>query len=338
MIRQELINLEYQNYIEMPPVTTKQMWSQACSNDETTINSWREIWIENITKNHAKYGPFADNSIGELFGAHQHKPCILAGSGPSLKHNGHLLKDRGGIPLVSCLHNFHYFHDLGIRPEFYVSLDAGYVTVEEVSEGGTKSSEEYWEATKDCTLLAWIGSHPDLLEKWQGKIYFYNCPVPDEAVMSAQDALEVFNIFVSTGGNVLGACLNIAKAYLGCAVTAFVGADFCFGYDKKFHGWDSKYDKQMGNCLSVMDVFGNRVKTWPSYNNFKAWFDNISLTVPGIYINCTEGGTFGAYPQGNIMSVQQMTLAGFLDTFNRNMTEMKPCCDDPKINEKRIFF
>lgn len=338
MIRQELINLSYQNYIEMPRVTTQQMWSQACSNDETTINSWRPAWIKNIRDNFKTHGPFSNRSMGALFGKFQNKPCILAGSGPSLRHNGHLLKDRGDIALISCLHNFHFFEDLGVEVDFYVSLDAGEVTVEEVSEGGQRSAEEYWELTKDRKLLAWIGSHPKLLEKWRGEIYFFNCPVPDKEVIDAQEELEVFNVFVSNGGNVLGACLNIAKAFFGCAITAFVGADFCFGYNNKFHGWDSKYDARMGHVLKVVDVFGNKVSTWPSYNNFKAWFDNVALTVPGIYINCTEGGTFGAYPEGNIMAVQQMPLAGFLDMFNRNVKEMKACCENPQINEKRIFF
>jgi hypothetical protein len=336
-MRTVTMDLQYQNYIEQPPLAPKQLWGQACSNDETTIESWRETWIDNIKKNQETHGPWGESSIGQLFNKYKDKPCIIAGSGPSLAYNSHLLKDRGEIPLVSCLHNFHYFADRGIKVDYYVSLDAGPVTVEEVSEGGEKSEEEYWEMTKDNTLLAWIGSHPSLLEKWRGKILFYNCPVPDDTLMKAQDELEIFNVFVSNGGNVLGACLNIVKAFLGCAVTAFVGADFCFGYNNKFHGWDSKYDSKMGYCIDVVDVFGNKMKTWQSYNNFKAWFDNIALTVPGIYINCTEGGTFGAYPQGNIMAVQQTPLAAFLDMFNRN-EDMRACCEDPKIDEKKIFF
>ena len=214
MGRKVEIELEYQNYIERPPVSTAQMWSQACSNDETTISSWRPTWIDNIKKNHAKHGPFSDRSIGELFGKHQGKPCVLAGSGPSLAYNGELLKERGEVVLISCLHNFHFFEDRDVEVDYYVSLDAGPVTVEEVSEGGKKTEEEYWALTEKRTLLAWIGSHPTLLEKWRGKILFYNAPVPDEEVIKAQEELEVFNIFVSNGGNVLGACMNIAKAFL----------------------------------------------------------------------------------------------------------------------------
>ena len=62
-----------------------------------------------------------------------------------------------------------------------------------------------------------------------------------------------------------------------------------------------------------MDVFGNRVKTWKSYYNFKVWFDYIAENVPGTYINCTEGGIFGAYRDGNIKAVKQMPLQTFLN-------------------------
>lgn len=338
MKRTETIELEYQNYITNPPVSTNQLWNQACSNDVTTVNHWRDHWIRNIQSNFKTHGPFSDRSIGELFGKYQGKSCVLAGSGPSLGYNGHLLKDRGDIPLISCLHNFHFFEDRGIPVDFYVSLDAGDITAEEVSEGGEKSDEEYWEMTKDRTLLAWIGASPLLLKKWKGKILFFNCPVPDQEVIDAQEKLEVFNIFVSNGGNVLGGCFYIAKAILGCVTTAFVGADFCFSYQNKFHAWKSKYDAKMGHVIRMVDVFGNKVHTWQSYANFKSWFEHMALTIPGIYINCTEGGTFGAYPEGNIMAVQQMPLYSFLNMHNRNISEILPQCKDPKIKEKKILF
>ena len=337
-MRTETIELEYQNYIQNPPISTDQMMQQACSNDVTTVNHWREKWIANIKKNHASHGPFHERSIGSIFGELDGKSCVIAGSGPSLGYNGDLLKDRGNICLVSCLHNFHFFEDRGIKVDYYVTLDAGDITAEEVSEGGSKSEEEYWELTRDRTLLAWIGASPLLLSKWRGEILFFNAPVPDEKVIEESDKLEVFNIFVANGGNVLGACFYIAKAFLGAFTVAFVGADFCFSYQKKFHAWNSKYDKTLGNVIRMVDVFGNKVFTWQSYANFKAWFENKSITVPGIYINCTEGGTFGAYYDGNIMSVKQMTLKEFINMHVNYRREMRACCENPKIDEKKIFF
>ncbi len=116
-----------------------------------------------------------------------------------------------------------------------------------------------------------------------------------------------------------------------------MGADFSFSYLDKFHGWDSKYDANIGACVRMTDVYGNSVKSWQSYANFKAWFDWLAQTVPGNYINCTEGGTFGAYPGGNIRHVVQMDLADCLAVYNMCDTLKEQCLDSATPN-KRILF
>lgn len=335
--RKAEIILEYQNYIESPPVPKERLYGQACSSDSVTIDSWRDQWISQIKANHKRFGSFAEHGIGKLFGKAERQPVIIAGAGPSLKVNGSLLKDRKGIPLISCLHNFHFLEDNEAPADLYVTLDAGEVTIEEVSEGGKRTPEEYWALTKDRKLAAFIGTHPTLLEKWQGEIYFFNAPVPDQAYSTAISEVEQFNTYVSTGGNVLGACLYIAKGIYGGNPVAFVGADFAFGYDKKFHAWDSKYDKNLGYVLKACDVYGNKVLTWQSYHNFKSWFDYIALQVPGLYINCTEGGTFGAYPEGNLMAIRQMELGSFLGMY-RMHEELRNQCENPKTEERKLLF
>jgi hypothetical protein len=338
MSRKAELILEYQNYIDQAPVPTAQLYGQACSNDRLTIDSWRATWIKNVQENHKKFGSFADKSIGKLLKHFYGKPVILAGSGPSLKVNAHLLKNRGeAIGLVSCLHNFHFLEDLEAGVDFYVTLDAGEVVVEEVYEGGSKTPDEYWEMTKDKKLLAFIGTSPRLLEKWQGEIYFYNCPVPDAEYMKAVDDLELFQPYIGTGGNVLGACTYIAKCIFGAGMLAFIGADFSFSNDSKFHAWDSKYDAKMGYVVPAFNVYGHKVKTWQSYLNFKSWFDWLSGAVPGIYINCTEGGIFGSYAEGNIMGVKQMELARFLEMIQICEVLTDQCANKPDAEKKIIF-
>ena len=307
----------YQPTILRPPVSGQQLREQSTSNDSTTVNYWEKIWLDNITANKKHLGSFADYGLQNLYGKYKHRPVILAGSGPSLKFNAEKLKHRNGIPLISCLHNFHYFEDLELAPEFYVSLDAGPIVIDEISKGGKLSAEEYWEKTKDRTLVAFIGSDPELIKRWKGDIHVFNCPIPSQDYMKKVDAIEQFHAFFSTGGNVLGACLYLAKAYLGASTTIFVGADFSFGYDEKFHSWDDEfYDKNKGYCIRATDVFGNRVDTWQSYNNFKSWFDWVAMNVPGFYVNASEGGTMGAYPEGNISAYKVMDLSDAFDLFN----------------------
>jgi len=328
---------EYQNYIDYAPVAPKELYSQACSSDEVTIHSWRETWKRNIKSNFESHGSFVNNSIGQLFGYAKHKPVIIAGSGPSLKDNAIDLKNKGELVVISCLHNFHFMEDTGTPADFYVSLDAGEVVVDEVFEGGSKTEQEYWNLTKERALICFIGTSPQLLKKWQGKIYFYNAPIPDKEVTDFQENLEVFNQFVSNGGNVLGACLYIAKAFFGASIIGFIGADMSFSYLKKFHAWDSKYDAKLGRVLRVTDVFGNSVNTWQSYHNFKGWFEYVALTVPGIYYNCSEGGTLGAYKEGNIRSFIQMPLKNFIRQMNI-YKEIEHQALDSKTKEKKLLF
>ncbi len=334
--KREII-LRYQNYIESPPVVPKQLHAQAYSNDVATIESWRPTWIDNFKMNHEKFGPFKDRSIGKFYELMKNKPCIVAGSGPSLKNSIHLLKDRGDVGLVSCLHNFHFMEDNNANPDFYVTLDAGAVTIEEVSEGGTKTPDEYWEQTKGKKLLAYVGANPELLQKWQGEIYFFACPVPDDKYLEEIKKIEEFYVYVGTGGNVLGACLYIAKGFLAANPIAFIGADFSFGYDSKFHAWNSKYDTNLGKCLRATDIFGNRVLTWQSYHNFKCWFDWVATVVPGIYFNCSDGGIFGAYENGNLLDVRQIPLSSFIQMYKLH-EHLKEQVAKPDVNTGIILF
>ena len=337
MVKKAEIYLEYQPHFDFPQRSRDGLYSQASSNDTVTVSAWGETWLKNIRANKAKYGSFKEHGLGKLFGAHRHKPAILVGSGPSLKNNAADLKLNCGVPVVSCLHNFHFLEDLGVGADYYVTLDAGPVTIEEVSEGGTKTPEEYWELTEGRTLLAYIATDPGLLEKWRGKIYFFNAPLPDSNLMEEIDKVEVFRTFVSSGGNVLGACTYIAKGFLGCGALVWLGADFSFSYTNNFHGWDSKYDANLGHCIRLTDVYGNKVKTWQSYANFKAWFDWLVQTVPGLYINASEGGCFGSYPEGNIRSLLQMDLKDVFRMFNMS-DELKGQCENPETDERKILF
>lgn len=337
MVRKAEIPLYYQPLIHEPPVSPGALYQSAASNDQTTIDHWQHIWLANITANHQYFGSFTAHSVGQEFKKYQHMPVIIAGSGPSLKHNAHELKNRGKIPLVSCLHNFHFFEDLGLAPEYYMTLDAGDIVLGEVSEGGTKTADEYWEMTKDRTLIAFIGSPPELFKKWKGRVLFFNSPIPSEDLVKKIESVEVFNCFLSTGGNVLGACLYFAKCMLGASQVAFIGADFSFGYNEKFHAWNSKYDANQGRIQRVTDVYGNKVSTWPSYYGFKSYFDSVSIRLPGIYYNCTEGGCLGAYNEGNLSTFIYRDLKDYLESANL-IDLIEDQIINPATAAKRIIY
>ena len=314
--------LTFQQTLDQPPVSKDAMHGQACSNDAVTVAHWRKIWLDHVKANTAKHDVLNMTAMSE-FGKHSFHPVIVAGSGPSLKKNAALLAKRPSeIGLVSCLHNFAYFTDLGIQADGYTNLDSGDITVPEMSQGGKHPPEYYWDATKDATLIAALVSKPELLDRWKGKILFFNSPVPDLLYMQEQQAICPLELYYNVGGNAMGAAYYHARAILGGMPIAFVGADFAFDYTRKFHSWDSPYDAQFAGVIPVTDVFGNRVYTWPSYANFAQWFNSQSLggtgNNPVMIINCTEGGIFGAFPQGNIKTVHQMALVDFLTIYTHH--------------------
>lgn len=336
-VKTATVQLEYLNYVQNPPIGKEQLLGNACRSDDITFKNLGESWVENTKKNKAKFNSFKDKSIGKFFGKHKNTPIICAGSGPSLAKNGEQLKNRGDIPLISCLHNFHFFEDRDIPVDYYVTLDAGPLTVEEVYEGGKNPPEWYWERTKGKILFAYIGANPTLLEKWQGDIYFYNCPAFSHGIGDKINAIEKFNLYVVSGGNVLGACVYIGKAILGCNPIAFVGADFSFSYDKKFHAWNSKYDKDLGNITRTVDVYGQKIFSWNSYLGFKNYFEWMSMTVPGLYINCTEGGVLGSFYEGNIMSIQQMDLKTFFVMY-QSYELLRDVVENPELDLIKVLY
>jgi hypothetical protein len=352
MIRTVKMSFEPQPLLMQPPHNPGTLYGQACSGDAVTIDTWKDIWLKNIRENHKRFGPFGKSHIGQYFNCYDKKPVIVAGSGPGLKNSvtefeededGSPLEKRvsnlrntKGIPLISCLHNYHFMEDRGIHPDFYVTLDAGEVTVEEVYEGGEATAEAYWASTKDKHLIAFIGTSPRLIEKWQGEVIWFNCPIPSPEIMAEVDKLETFSCYVSSGGNVLGACVYLAK-YFGANPVIFIGADFSFGYEAKFHAWNSKYDANPGQVMATLDIWGHRVTTWQSYYNFKCFFDWLAMTVPGIWINSTESGIMGAYPEGNLIHILQLPLRNVIDMYSLN-EPLKGSAANPGESNKLILF
>ncbi len=68
------------------------------------------------------------------------------------------------------------------------------------------------------------------------------------------------------------------------------------------------------------------------------WFDYACCSVPGIYINATEGGCLGAYPDGNIRQIIQLSLKEVVQMYS-HQEHMREQCENPGIEiskESRI--
>lgn len=295
------IDLILQPTLQGLPITPQEMQARAASGDETTIEFWRNIWLTQYKENHDYLGSFHKFSAGHLYGKHPKMgPVIVCGSGPSLKESLDALRLNQElehpVPVVSCLHNFGYFQDEGIKADYWISLDSGEIVLRDISEGRSKS--DYWAHTEGQHLVAYTATHPDLIRKWQGQLSVFNVVMPDAVLRNQINEIENFQHNFSTGGNALGACVYFAKTILGAATIVYVGADFCFSYDNQFHSYKTNYDN-VGQFVLHPDIYGIPRKTFPSYLNFKFWFDRLACTVPGQWVNAS-GGLLGAYLGGNL--------------------------------------
>lgn len=316
------IELQYQQMIDTIPPQYGDVYRQSCSGDKVTVETWRPTWVKNYGLAKDRFGGFAEKSYGQLHGKNQHKPAIVIGSGPSLKHSLEALKANSQrehpVMTISCLHNFGLFEDQGFHADYYLSLDSGPIVIDDMTEGREKDSSHYWEQTKGKVLLAYVASDPKLFELWQGEIYLFNCLIPDLGLREEFNKIERFSHYISSGGNALGACMYTAKAVMGSSEIIYVGADFCFDYDHSFHSYKTHYDnvdgKGVGQVIRWPDVFGNSRSTWPSYFNFKLWMDWVSVNVPGSWASASEG-LLGAYPEGNIRRFRYGTLSNLLEIY-----------------------
>lgn len=307
-----------------------------------TLDYFTNQWLRNTKEAKRRFGSFKENGVGKLHGINAGKPAIIIGAGPSLEKNAKELKraKAQGITTLACLHCYPYLHDLGIDIDYYVAVDAVWSQELVISDGGKLTHEEYLASTKDKTLLAATWIHPLLFESWQGKVLLFNAPQDRGPFDAAVQEIEPFNTNVSCGTTVLGAAFYIAKMIMGSNPICFVGADFAMRADGNQYCWD--YDPKI--CVNTrdkpkmhVDIYGNAIPTTYGYYYMKHWFDNICIKTPGIYINCTEGGILGSYPEGNIASIQQMKLKDFFKMYRLHHVT-KSQCENPEKPDIRVLF
>ena len=195
--------------------------------------------------------------------------------------------------------------------------------MQDIHEGRQQTADYYWGKTKDKVLLANVASNPEIFDKWQGKIYIFSTMIPDQGIKDEFDKVEKFTHYISSGGNAAGACMYVAKAIMGSSDIIYCGVDCCFSYDQHFHSYDTQYDnwkgKGIGETVRWPDIYGIPRKTWPSYMNFKLWFDYISMNTPGTWSSASTG-IIGSYPEGNLRAFRFGTLRNLLEMYRISET------------------
>lgn len=229
------------------------------------------------------------------------KPAIIVSAGPSLEKNVHKLKaiqDKfvlitGGRTLKTLLNE-------GIQPDFLCVVDP---------------IENTYKLVKDsleckAPLVFYEGSNPDVVNEYCAKkIYFTGQYFTNEFLGKEVKTLAY-------GGSVAHTCLGLA-VHLGCDPILFIGQDFAFT-NEKLHASNATHKDEKNempnkeNSIFVDDVFGNKVRTNNTYNQFRITMEKLIELFSGkTYINATEGGA-------NIKGTKVMTLDEAVASITKN--------------------
>lgn len=318
---------------------------------QTDIES-RENWIENYFANIAHLPDCPP--IDSLRSAFSGVPMIIAGAGPSLQKNAHLLREaKGKAVIVAAITAYKPLLKHGVVPDFVIASEKV-----DLPEYFTYGEDDM----KTRLILAEV-ANPGMFErKVREKFVFFN---PFVTLSRSQAPLWGSSYYPSTGGSVTTAAFDIGIMF-GCNPIVLVGQDLCFGENGThvpggvYISQDVKIDREKGkvsieedyvtlndkaksefDLLWLKGLDGSPVASKFDWVTFHQWFENYALALKREgssieLINATEGGAW-------IEGMEHTTLAQVIEKFVKNEVPIdglieealsrRPVADLPAIAE-----
>lgn len=252
-----------------------------------TINYRIKHWVDNFKANlpaiHAGHG------IASLNATLTDVPCIIVGSGPTLDRNINQLRDlESRACIISCDSATKALLEHGIRPHLVLVTDS------------KPRVASFFEGVDTSALNFIVDSfvHPDTVAALQGRKYWYNT-LPVEACPFTA-ALSQWTGFVGNLGT--GGCVATSAWFLATNRELGLCCDpnVLVGLPEGFYDPASMYAQVVTKTvetepyttqpIETVDIFGKVCYTYPALQSFAFWFQNAFLMMPGIHINCSEGG------------------------------------------------
>lgn len=313
--------LDYLNKTQNAHVTNKTSVATAI----TSNLMWTQNYFSNI-KSFLKYHP-VDALKERLKGV----PLIIAGAGPSLKKNAHLLREvKGKALIIAAITAYKPLLGYGVVPDFVIAAEKV-----DLPEYFT-----YGEDDLKTRLLLGEVSHPDMYAREvKGKFIFFN---NYNRLSHEQAPLWGSGYSPASGGSVTTAAFDMG-VFFGCDPIVFVGQDMSFGGGRT-HAAGGVYvsqniridekkneiiieedfvkpDMTMGKLEQVFQLLwlkgldGKPIPSKYDWVTFHQWFENYMTylrreKIKVRVINATEGG---AYIEG----MEHTTLRAAIDAHMR---------------------
>lgn len=274
----------------------------------TTDIGSREMWIENYFENIKALTQC--QQIDSLRGAFNGVPLIIAGAGPSLQKNAHLLREaKGKAVIIAAITAYKPLLKFGVVPDFVIASEK--VDLPEYFTFG--------EEDRNTRLILAEVSHPGMFQRdMKEKYVFFN---PYFGLSHSHAGLWGSSYFPLTGGSVTTAALDMG-IMMGCDPVVLIGQDLSFGESGThvkggvYIAQDVKIDREKGEVSIDEDYVTLKDKAHSSFEllwlkgldgkpvpskfdwvTFHQWFENYAAALhaegsPVRLINATEGGAY----------------------------------------------
>ena len=247
----------------------------------TRVKGWIDNFFANLSIIQGGLGVRVVNNV--LKGM----PAIVVGAGPSLDKNLAQLKDlRDKACMISCDASLEAVLKAGCKPHIVLSAESKervkrYLTPEGFS-------------TEDLLLVADTRLHPASRDAWKGEILWYNS-MPIENFPFSEVSVKWTGQLgaLGSGGCVTTTIWCLAQVFLKNSPIIHIGQDCSFKDVTRHHANAVKNTElyTTDQLEDELDINGDKVYTNGPLKSFRLWLENIFVAHPGIYVNCTEGGT-----------------------------------------------
>lgn len=270
------------------------------------------MWNENYLANVKSFPEYP--KIDVFKGAFKGVPMVIAGAGPSLKKNAHLLKGlKGRALIVAAVTAYKPLLSYGVMPDFVIAAEK------------VDLPEYFTYDDRDMQTRFILGevSHPNMYTRSvKNKIIYFS---EFNRLSREQAHLWGSGFFPSSGGSVTTSAFAIGLM-CGCDPIVFVGQDLSFGSDGRTHAaggvyisQDVKIDERNGTVsideryvspalreetlknnvklLWLKGLDGRPVASKFDWVTFHQWFEKEMICLkeagdPTRVINATEGGAW----------------------------------------------
>lgn len=246
------------------------------------IKQWVDNYKDNLPYIHGGRGVAGlSNMLAGL-------PSVVVGSGPTLDRNIKdlpLLKNKALV--IACDSAVKALESFGVEPDIIMVTDSK----ERVAEFLRGLDVAKYSFVCDTFI------HPATTELLQNakRLYWYSTlPIESCPFTGALNDWSGFVGNLGTGGCVATTAWWMASRLMQSDPTLMVGLPQAF-YDPA-QMYSNEVTKTVdtepytSNFIKTYDIFGDACYTFPALQSFAWWFQDAFLQIPGIHINCSEGG------------------------------------------------